>query len=159
MSKGTLGLFHMPWSGNYDAPQTIVAVYRRSVWYKANPRTEEYMRDVFRRLWPDGEFVNIASDPQWLDRAQRASSVVLVYPDAIGLGFLKIESAIKRTVRRPVTVLSGRQRQFLLDGRTRRQLYLRRFLERTMLLEAVAIILFLVATPFLLGIDLIRRRV
>ena len=55
-------------------------------------------------------------------------------------------------------VLNGRRRVFLLDDTTVRALRLRRFLEETMLLDAVMGLGLLVATPVLLAIDLARGR-
>jgi hypothetical protein len=122
--------------------------YRRTLREKANPRPPEYMRALFAERHPDGEVVSeVPAD---------ASEIVLLYPDAIGLGFAGIERRLSRDVS--VGVLNGRRREFVLDRRTRTALLVRRVLERTMAGEAFALVVLALATPPLLLADLVRGR-
>jgi hypothetical protein len=157
-----LGIFSYPWPEAYGKGplrrRTLLELYRKAVWNKANPRREEYMMRVFDARWPEGDYVNVDHDPQWRRRVPSAERVVLLYPDAIGLGFRPIESQIlKMKPMSSVYVLNGRKREFRFTPSTRYALYGRRVLERGMVGEAVAVVLFLIATPVLWVIDRIRR--
>ncbi len=68
--------------------------------------------------------------------------LVLLYPDAIGLGWSPLERALRRRFNN-VKVLNGRKRFFQLDGKELIQLRVRRFLEITFLPE-------IIFAPFLL---------
>jgi hypothetical protein len=155
----TLGIFSFPWPEEYGEPplqrRTPLALYRKAVWIKANPRNEEYMKKQFKSRWPDGDYVNAEKDPNWKLRIPSADQVILIFPDAIGLGFRHIESQVfklKKTLI-SVHVLNGRRREFILDHPTRWHLYLRRFLERGMFGEALTVLIFLMITPVLLAVD------
>lgn len=151
-----LGILHLPLQRGREPG--LPGTYRGAVAYKANPRTAEYMEHLFRRRRPDGDVLP-TSDPAWRQRIAEADELVLLYPDAIGLGFLGIERVIRRSVPSPPTVITGRGREFALDSRTHRQLLARRALEWTMLFElAVATPVFVVATPLLWLVDLVRGR-
>jgi hypothetical protein len=129
--------------------RSVRRAYRRRLLEKSNPRPPQYMRDLFAERHPNG---TIESDVP----ARDADEIVLLYPDAIGLGFGAIERRLPSGV--PVRVVNGRRRDFALDRRTRRALALRRALERTMAFEAVALAAAAVATPALLVVDLVRGR-
>jgi hypothetical protein len=135
------GVGGLPW-------RTLRRAYRRALFNKANPRPPEYMHALFADRYPDGRLD--ASIPA------AASEIVLLYPDAIGLGYGAIERRLPAGV--PVRILTGRRREFELDARTRRALRLRRVLERTMAGEVAALALAAVATPVLLLTDLARGR-
>ncbi|MGA2462951.1 MAG: hypothetical protein ABSH06_01165 [Thermodesulfobacteriota bacterium] len=155
----TLGIFSYPWPEEYVKglpPQgTPWELQRKVVWRKANPRSEDYMKTLFFNHWPKGDYINADKDPNWFLWVSSADQVVLLYPDAIGLGFRHIESQVfklKKTLI-SVHVLNGRRREFILDHPTRWHLYLRRFLERGMFGEALTVLIFLMITPVLLAVD------
>jgi hypothetical protein len=161
MERKVVGIFHNPWQSAYDPRRSVAELYRRAVWLKANPRDEEYMKALFQERYPDGEFVNIDRDDEWRRRLAEAATVVLLYPDSIGLHFARVESAIlkgRRSDAAEVRVLNGRRRDFALSGRARRELRWRRLAERAMLGEALMIVGFVVVTPFFVAADLLRRR-
>ena len=147
-----VGVLHYPWGEDYGytalprkRPRRI---YRRTLWWKSNPRGPDYMRALFAERYPDGTLHEGDAPPA-------ADVTVLLYPDAIGLGFAPLERRLRgRTLR----VLNGRRRDFALDERAQRELALRRFLERTMLVEAIALPLFLILAVPMLVFDLVRGR-
>lgn len=164
MNQKVLGIFSYPWPEEYASTplrrRTPWALFHKAVWTKANPRNEEYMQALFSAFWPGGDFVNVNNDPDWHRQVPSADTVIFLYPDAIGLGFRPIESQIFKTKKTSaaVRVLNGRKREFLLSRSVRWRLYMRRFLERWMLGEILALVIFLLATPVLLIPDLVRGR-
>lgn len=160
--RRVVALYHNPWPQSpLERPRTWnpIALYRYAVWYKANPRSLNYMRDLLSDRLPEAAWVTTA-DPGWTARIAGADEVVLLYPDAIGLGFMPIERIVMRYKRSwaGVTVLNGRRRKFLLNNATRRALRLRRLLEWTMLPELVFLPVFMVVTPLFWLADLLRGR-
>lgn len=137
---------------------TPLRVYRRALAWRANPRPPEYMRALLAEHWPDAVLVHVDEDD--LDaRLRDADEVVLVYPDAIGLGFGALERRVARaTSGRIPQVLTGRRRRFALDRRTHHALRLRRALERSMVGEAAGLLLVALATVPLAAFDMIRGR-
>jgi len=161
MKTSVLGIFHNPWRSEYDPHRSVAELYRRAVWLKANPRDEDYMKALFSERYPQGTFVDADRDAAWPRRLEAADTVVLLYPDSIGIDFAKIESAVLRGRRSgavEVRVLNGRRRDFALSGRVRRELRWRRLAERAMLGEALMIVGFVVVTPFFVAADLLRGR-
>lgn len=158
MNRKILGVFASPWREHYDHQRSLLELYKSAVRNKANPRSEEYMRALFAERWPDGEFVNAQRNPDWVSRLGSADVVILLFPDAIGLGFAAIEGTVRRhkKVWATVRALNGRRREFVLTRPVRRQLAVRRLLERSMAMEALATVCFVIFTPFLLGYDLVR---
>jgi hypothetical protein len=158
-----VGVYANPWpdplAGSARPKGSIASLYRRGVQYKANPRDEAYMRALFAERYPDGVLIR-ADHAAWRREVAGADTIVLVYPDSIGLGFRRIESAVRRAARPGATVrvLNGRRRDFEWTAAVRRQLYVRRMLERTMAVELVSVFAFLVVTPCLLAADLVRGR-
>jgi hypothetical protein len=159
MGCNVLGIFSNPWPEEYGKVPlkqgTLWQLYHKAVWFKANPRSEEYMKMLFLAHWPDGDYMNVDQDSNWRERVLSADIVILLYPDAIGLGFRGLEFrlfSLKRTWT-AVRIINGRKREFLLNPSILLRLYLRRFLERWMLVETLAIFLFLIATPILLMVD------
>lgn len=118
------------------------------------------MLALFRERSPNGIFINTHRDVDWRSQLASADSIILLYPDSIGNGFAAIESevAVGKQKWATVRVLNGRRRAFVLNGKTQRQLRLRRFFERTMLGEAFFSIGFLAATPFFVISDLLRGK-
>ena len=159
MERKVLGVFHNPWRTDYDPRKSLAELYRRAVCLKANPRAEEYMRALFAERYPEGRFVTTGGD-DWRRELPAADTVVLLYPDASGINFSRVEDEVMRAKKTwaTVRVLNGRRRDFVLSRATRRALRRRRFVERTMLGEALAVLIFAAATPFFVASDLIRGR-
>lgn len=132
-------------------------LWKKVVWYKANPRAADYMTALLRERYPDAQLVELSR--RLTDDVSQADLVVLLYPDSIGLGFTPIERDLARAVPDArIAVLNGRRRQFEFDKSTRRALRFRRFLEWTMLVECVSGVAVIIATPFLLLFDVVRGR-
>lgn len=162
MTQRVIALFHNPWPDDVvDRPRGLnpIAFYRYAVWYKANPRTKDYMHRLQAEHFPDAVCVNTA-DPDWRKRIAEADKIILFYPDAIGLGFAPIERMIKdnKKIWAGITVFNGRHRKFLLNFGTLMSLRMRRFFEWTMLPEFLFLSIFIIVTPVLWALDLSRGR-
>ena len=161
MSEKIVGLFADCWAGLADAPVSFrhpLLLWRKAVWFKANPRNAAYMRERLAERWPDADFVDANTDP-WIAALASADKIVLLYPDAIGIGFAGIERQIRALApRAAIHVLNGRRRSFELDAKTRRALALRRFLGRSMVVELCFGAALVLVTPFLLAADLVAGR-
>jgi hypothetical protein len=155
-----IGIFYNPWPVEFGEKKSVGVLYRRAVWFKANPRSEEYMRALFLERMPDGIFLNTERDEHWRSHLGSADSIFLLYPDSTGLFFSDLESEVEKHKPEWATmrVLNGRRRAFVLSRAVRRRLRLRRFIERTMLGEALFSAAFLAVTPFFLISDLVRGR-
>lgn len=162
MQHRVVGLFHMPWDPEFKVPCNVLksplAKYRWAVWFKANPRNESYMRNLFKERYPDGAFINLDKEVDWVSHVKAADSVILLYPDAIGIGYSGVEKTVRNSRKRwaAIRVMNGRRRSFLLNFSTRLGLTLRRGLEQSMLLELTLLLPFVVMTPLLLALDSIR---
>lgn len=146
----TLGVLHDPWPARRAKGPWR---YRTMVEFKANPRDEAYLRKLFAERYPDGRI----GAP---DEATTADRVVLLYPDAIGIGWAGVERSV-RSAAGPgteVRVLNGRRRDFALDRAARRRLAVRRLLESALVGEAVVTLAFLALTPPLVAWDALRGR-
>lgn len=161
MTERVVAVHHDPWPTEQARPKTRspAALYHYAVWYKANPRPAGYLRALLDEHYPDAEWVETAK-PGWTQRLAEADRIVLLYPDAIGLGFSAVERAVQahKKTWSAITVLNGRRRTFLLNGVTRRALRLRRLLEWTMLPELAFLPVFVVLTTLLWAVDLARGR-
>lgn len=164
MHKRVVGFYSYPWDTGFDVcrrpGRDPATMYRWALWYKANPRSADYMQSVFASRYPDGEFINVDTAPDWQQALADADTVVLLYPDAIGLGFAALER-FARKAKKPwaaIRVLNGRKRDFLLYCGMQRSLKLKRFVERTMLGEMLFILPFALLTPLMLAWDWMRGR-
>jgi hypothetical protein len=162
MTGSTVAVFHNPWPAqglSRPSRRELGAQYRYAVWYKANPRSADYMRALLLRRFPDAEWIE-TTDPNWTGKLSRADTVLLLYPDSIGLGFAPVERAVLAHKRdfANVAVLNGRGRDFRLNAAARLGLRLRRVLEWTMLPEMAVLPVFIVATPLLWAFDAMRGR-
>jgi hypothetical protein len=163
MKRRSVALFHSPWpaAGLARPPSSKpLAQYRYAVWYKANPRTADYMRALQRERFADAEWVDTNEHPDWTNRISQADVILLLYPDSIGLGFAPIERAVRahKLEWATVEVFNGRRRQFRLNGVTCLGLRMRRLLEWSMLPELLLLPAFIVATPLLWLFDALRGR-
>ena len=163
MERRVVGLFHLPWPADPSRLRTSrspLQMYRYAVWFKANPRSAEYMQQLFSERFPDGEFFHVDENGGWRAASAQAHTVVLLYPDSIGLGFGGLEREVGRLRKKwaALRVLNGRRREFLWTASAARALRLRRLIERTMLGELVFLPVFVCLTPLLLLADLLRGR-
>jgi hypothetical protein len=158
-----VGLFHSPWESDIArlrASRNPLQMFRYAVWFKANPRDAAYMQKLFGERFPGAEFVDADRQPDWRNAVAGADTLVLLYPDAIGLGYSSLERKIGRIkkVTAAVRVLNGRRRDFTLDRATLRALRVRRCIEHLMLGEVLFVPVFLCLTPILLLIDWAQGR-
>lgn len=164
MSDAVVGVLYFPWGADYGADKQAgsnpTKLWRRLVVHKANPRSADYMRRRFAQAYPAGELVEVTRPGDTTGLTGSAGLVVLLYPDAIGLGFGRLEGALRRVGRKDlrIRVLNGRGRDYELTAAIRRRLLARRALERTMLLEIVATPLVIAAAFGGLALDLARGR-
>jgi hypothetical protein len=125
--------------------------------YKRNPRSPEYMRRLAASMLPTATVVEVDGA---LPRAaiSQARHVVLLWPDAIGYAWSRLEREVFK-YKRPdahVYALSGRGRTFKLTMGTLFSVRLRRLAERVWLGEAVMAVGLLVSAPFLVVWDFAR---
>jgi len=128
--------------------------------YKQARRSAEYMRAlVVERAGPDVVFVEAATIPS-REQLGESGKVFLLWDDAIGAGWgladLKVMLRAPRSAT--VTVLNGRRRSFALTPMSLAGTWARRFFEATFLGELAFTIVFMVVSPFIVGLDLVRGR-
>jgi hypothetical protein len=125
---------------------------------RRNPRTLEYMTSLTAR---DGRLHRVASVDE-LDReaVAQASRIVMLWRDGNGCGWSPLETAIARDCRADarISVINGRRREFSWTPEMRRYFRRRRFLEKSLLGEAVIASAMLVATPWFVLSDAVRGR-
>lgn len=165
MTKATIGLWFDRWAqsrfeGERLRTGSFLRLFRKAIWFKANPRDRDYMKALFSERFPEGQFIEIYDTDDCAPLVKQADTVVLLYPDSIGIGFFTVERSIRQALapQSEVVVLNGRRRQFRLSGMHHRQLLLRRFLEKTMLGEMIIVLLFCIITPVFLATDLFAGR-
>jgi hypothetical protein len=104
---------------------------------------------AFLKKWPQQILVgHIIADTQKSKNLLRTYDVIiLLFPDAIGLGWGNIERRLLRLNNQTILVINGRRRVFILDRKMRGALILRRFLDVSCLVEIILCIsIFPVAT-------------
>jgi hypothetical protein len=156
--RPALGLLYLP---AFEPGMGSVAKsrWRRHVLASAAPRERPYMETLFRGYFPGGDIVEISGAGLPQIDLSGANTVVLLFPDAIGLGFAKVEAKLRRDLPTDrLLALNGRGRLMRLDSPTRRRLRVRRFLEWTRLPEFVFLAVFLAVTPLMAGMDLLRGK-
>lgn len=85
-------------------------------------------------------------------------ATVLLYPDAVGLGWERIERRLVRAGVAPLMVLNGRRRAFVLDRPARRALIARRWIALSAVGD-VTLVVVLAVSGLVLGLaDLLRDR-
>jgi hypothetical protein len=164
VTRRAVALFHSRWpAGGLQRPAGLrpLQQYRYAVCYKANPRDVDYMRALQQERFPEADWIDTREHPDWPERLSGADTIILLYPDSIGLGFGPVERSVFAHKREwaAVDVLNGRRRSFRLNFPTRMGLRLRRVLEWTMLPELLFIPVFVVVTPLLLAMDAVRGRI
>lgn len=141
--------------------------------FYANPRSYDYQRNLVEAVAErcqagaeviiDGAFSSDLTAPAHpaiksvsrrdlgrtsADQLPAALTVILVYPDPLGLSWQRLEDGIRKQGR-SIVVVNGRRRMFLLNDEARRALRLRRFLANTRIVELVAGLLLIPASGFL----------
>lgn len=156
VGRDTLGVLYVP--DDYRLPRRgLLALWRRHIVANAAVRNREYMESLFNSHFPYGALVEVRNGALPAELINASETIVLLFPDAIGLDFGRIERAIATGwPSKRLFALNGRRRLFRLDSETRRRFLLRRFLERWRLPEVAFFVLFLIVTPFLLIFDLMR---
>ena len=162
MTGEVVGIFYDSWVRIRQLPTSFRnprGLWIKAVWYKANPRSPDYMKALFAERYPGATFMDTEAGAISVATMAAASKVVLLYPDSIGLGYSEIERDVARNApQAAVEVLNGRRRQFAFDRKSQWALRCRRFLEWTMLIECFAGVVVLLATPFLLLLDFVRGK-
>ena len=133
----------------------VVRTFFRAIQMKSNPRSESYMTALFLEKYPKGVFCNIDKPSSVFKDVTPLDKVVLLYPDATGLGYGRIEKKFKS---KDVWVLNGRKRQFQRTRKSWVKFKFLRFLEKTMIPEFIFMASFVVVTPLLLLVDLLRGK-
>jgi hypothetical protein len=137
----------------------VLAKLDNAARYRRNPRTAEYMHGLARSVMPSATIVEVETE---LPAAQIAAAdhIVLLWPDAIGFGWTRIERAVFRAKRRDarVSALTGRRRSVDLAVPTLLGFRLRRMVERLWLGEIAATLLLLFTGPILVVWDLAKGR-
>lgn len=126
--------------------------------FRRYPRSREYMNALISRhisstsltlAKPFDADVNVARLPQvdW----QRLRQIILLWPDANGMGWSMIERWVfqQKNAETRVYVLNGRGRLFELTRPVWRRWRLKRFLEKSFVAETAFLCVFLVTSPFL----------
>ncbi len=127
--------------------------------FRQNSRSREYMAAAAAVEYPEfavSQHIG-PKDIATLDWSL-VSRVVLLWPDSSGLGWRPIEQKVRTTLgtQTELVVLNGRRRKFALASA--KQLYLRRFLEKSFLPDLLLTMGFFVLSPVLLAADLVRGR-
>lgn len=99
--------------------------------------------------------VEISHPDEMSHRSGQEDAVVIAYPDALGLGWGKLEESL---IGVRAYMLNGRRRFQPLDARTRRQLRWRRLLAVTRFPELVASLVILPVAAGLAAWDAVRGR-
>ncbi|NKD45783.1 hypothetical protein HEQ62_09545 [Haematospirillum jordaniae] len=99
--------------------------------------------------------VEVRAAGDLLSANEAADSVLLIYPDALGLGWAPLES---RLPRGPVYAVNGRRRIFPLNACTRRKLRWRRLLASTRATELLATIAIVPLAAGLAAWDALRGK-
>ena len=89
--------------------------------------------------------------------SERYDTVVLIYPDALGLSWSRVEARALAAAG-TVVIVNGRRRLFTLDRVVRRGLMWRRFLANTRLVQALLGVAVVPLATALAASDSLRRR-
>jgi len=148
----------------HSAVRSVIARLNRFHDGRANPRSLAYMKETINsRIGSLGvEQMNDLSILPRIDFSE-IDQIVLLWPDANGMGWFNIERQVFRAKKAGthVYVLNGRRRLFELPRSLWREYRVRRFLEKSFILEIGVIVLFFITAPVLTLWDMVfepRRR-
>ncbi len=154
MSK--LAIYYDTWQ-----KKNLSNIYNKGVHFKSNPRSLEYMEDLATKKFEDIEIKNILNEDELNNiDLDKYSEIVLLYPDAIGLGWSKIDNYISKNFNqmKKITILNGRRRVIVFNSNNLFGLRFKRFLEKALIVETIFTIYFVVSTPFLIIKDLLHGK-
>jgi hypothetical protein len=124
---------------------------------RMNPRSFQYMKElVASRFGRIG--TAYVSDFSIFPQLGEFEQIILLWPDGNGMGWFNIERQILNVKNTSVFVLNGRKRLFELRRTLWRKYRVRRFLEKSFLLEIGILILFLITAPVLSLWDLLSDK-
>lgn len=152
--------------------------------FAANPRTLEYQLGLVKDVLALGRVTEITCfiDPAISDQSvqnqfaslgkveirdpgsvssidlQGFDTVIVVYPDALGLGRSGMEAGLLRSTRVPLYFVNGRRRIMPLDSAARRALSWRRLLANTRLMELCLSLLIIPLALFWAAVDGLRGK-
>lgn len=143
---------------DHAARSGLLAKIDKVARYRRNPRTQEYMRRLAGTMVPHATVIEASAG--LAGALSNARHIVLLWPDAIGFGWMPLEREIFRTKPAGATVsaLTGRRRRFQLTAPTLLGVRLRRLVERLWIGEALMAAGLLIAAPFLVVWDFARGR-
>jgi hypothetical protein len=158
------GLERLLASWPHRSLQSFIVRLNRFHQDRANTRSLDYMKEAINSrigsldLAQTHDLSNLSAV-----NLSEFEQIIILWPDANGMGWFKIEQQVFKAKKAaaPVYVLNGRKRLFELSRALWRQYRLRRFLEKSFLLEIGVLVLFLVTAPALALWDTIlepRRR-
>jgi hypothetical protein len=120
--------------------------------YRGSPRPLSYMKELMHsRIGKiNSSDMTETSIVSQVD-VSKFQQIILLWPDANGMGWFNIERQIfkRKQADAPVYVLNGRRRLFELPRKQWRSFRVKRFLEKTFLLEVGVLLLFIVTAPIL----------
>jgi hypothetical protein len=130
--------------------------------FRRHPRDTQYMRDLVAHAH-GAEYVPRIREVTRAKALGREAlgdrrAVVLLWRDGNGTGWLPLESRVMR-YKSPTTrvlVLNGRRRQFELTGNAWAAFLLRRFMGKSLIVEALFAVAFVVSSPLLAAWDRAR---
>ncbi|WP_447983605.1 hypothetical protein [Nitrospira sp. Nam74] len=127
--------------------------------YRGNPRSLAYMNELIRCQMGTVDLVP-RHDLSLLSQVSTFEQIVLLWPDANGMGWFDIERRVfnGRKAGSRVYVLNGRRRFFELPRKQWRLFRFKRFMEKTFLLEFVVLFLFLLTAPVMALWDSVSAR-
>lgn len=146
------------WFGQIPLLSRVVMLLERRLLFRQNARSKDYMLALAQQHMETtpGKLITRADlgSVNWSEFNQ----VILLWPDGNGLGWGPLESKVRASMAAgsELWVLNGRRRLFRLSDS--RDLLLRRFLEKSGLVDLAAALVFVIGTPFLLAIDFARGK-
>lgn len=142
----------------------IILKLANHVQFGRTVRSKEYMEDLAHELFPEfqaGAMLTVGEDGVLPQTGWRgASQVVLLWPDANGMGWGAIERDVFGRVPAGVRIIAvnGRRRRLTLSRRLLAGLSWKRFLEKSLAVEMAFTVAFIFITPAFMLCDFVRRR-
>jgi hypothetical protein len=117
--------------------------------YRGNPRSLEYMKGLVDQYL--GKVDLVPTHDLSMLSCPTVEQIVLLWPDANGMGWSDIEQRVFKLKKSSgeVYVLNGRKRLFGLSKSQWRAIRLKRFLEKSFVLEMGVLLLFVITAPLL----------